>query len=207
MLSGAKIEETTPLADQLSDEEILTVFAADVLPETRNRSEINAALPALYDELRRLAAAYLRRERPDHTLQPTALVHESYLRLARQHKVDWGNRLQFLSIAARMMRRILANYAVARAAHKRGSGATKVELDFILDLYDERNINLPALDEALRDLERMDPRQARVVELRFFAGMTFEEIAESIGVSVRTAKREWETARRWLRRELAAAAA
>jgi RNA polymerase sigma factor (TIGR02999 family) len=163
---------------------------------------MNHALPALYDELRVLAAGYLRRERPDHTLQPTALVHESYLRLCGQRTVDWNDRLQFLSIAARMMRRILANYAAARAAAKRGGNAPKMDLDAALGLSDEQTVGIGAVDEALSELERLDARQARIVELRFFGGLTFEEAATVVGVSPRTAKREWSVAKRWLRREL-----
>ena len=164
---------------------------------------MDAALPAVYDELRELAAGYLRRERSDHTLQPTALVHESYLRLLDQHTVDWNNRLQFLSIAARMMRRILADYAKTRTAEKRGGGAPKLQLDAALDFYDDRAISVAAMDETLRDLEAMDPRQAQVVELRFFGGLTVEETAELMTLSVATVKREWMTARRWLQREIA----
>jgi len=163
---------------------------------------VNAALPAVYDELRQLASSYLRRERSDHTLQPTALVHESYLRLLNQRTVDWSNRLEFLSIAARMMRRILADYGIARSAQKRGSGEAKLQLDQALDFCDDRAIDVAAVDEALRDLEAMDPRQAQLVELRFFGGLTIEETAEVMGISPATVKREWMTARRWLQREL-----
>jgi RNA polymerase sigma factor (TIGR02999 family) len=164
---------------------------------------VNAALPAVYDELRDLASSYLRRERSDHTLQPTALVHESYLRLLNQKTVDWSNRLEFLSIAARMMRRILADHAVARSAQKRGSGEAKLQLDEALDFCDDRAIDVTAVDQALRDLEAMDPRQAQLVELRFFGGLTIEETAEVMAISTSTVKREWMTARRWLQRELA----
>ena len=165
-------------------------------------SQLETELPALYNELRDLAASYLRHERPDHTLQPTALVHESYLRLTGQHSVDWGNRLQFLSIAARMMRRILANYAVARKAEKRGSGEALLELDHALEFYDKGVLSISKLEDALRGLEAMDPRQAEVVELRFFGGLTMEETAEVMGISPTTVKREWNTARRWLQREI-----
>ena len=166
---------------------------------------VNAALPAVYDELRQLAANYLRRERTDHTLQPTALVHESYLRLLNQKTVDWSNRLEFLSIAARMMRRILADHAIARKAEKRGGGAPKVQLDAALDFCNDRAIDVAAVDDALRDLETMDPRQAHLVELRFFGGLTIDETAEVMAISPATVKREWMTARRWLQRELSAA--
>jgi RNA polymerase sigma factor (TIGR02999 family) len=170
--------------------------------ESKNPT-VNAALPAVYAELRQLASSYLRRERSDHTLQPTALVHESYLRLLNQRTVDWSNRLQFLSIAARMMRRILADYAIARLSQKRGSGEAKLQLDEALDFCDDRAIDVAAVDQALRDLEAMDPRQAQLVELRFFGGLTIEETAEVMAISTATVKREWMTARRWLQRELA----
>jgi RNA polymerase sigma factor (TIGR02999 family) len=168
-------------------------------------SAINSALPAVYDELRTLAANYLRRERSDHTLQPTALVHESYLRLVNQKTVDWSNRLEFLSIAARMMRRILSDHAVARKAQKRGGGAPKVQLDDALDFCDDRAIDIAAVDHALQGLEAMDARQAHLVELRFFGGLTIDETAEVMAISPATVKREWMTARRWLQRELNAA--
>jgi RNA polymerase sigma-70 factor (ECF subfamily) len=166
---------------------------------------VNAALPAVYDELRELAASYLRRERSDHTLQPTALVHESYLRLLNQKTVDWSNRLEFLSIAARMMRRILSDHAIARKTEKRGGGAAKVQLDAALDFCNDRAIDVAAIDHALRDLEAMDARQAQLVELRFFGGLTIDETAEVMSISPATVKREWMTARRWLQRELSAA--
>jgi RNA polymerase sigma-70 factor (ECF subfamily) len=166
---------------------------------------VNAALPAVYDELRQLAASYLRRERSDHTLQPTALVHESYLRLLNQKTVDWSNRLEFLSIAARMMRRILSDHAIARKTEKRGGGAAKVQLDAALDFCNDRAIDVTAIDHALRDLEAMDARQAQLVELRFFGGLTIDETAEVMSISPATVKREWMTARRWLQRELSAA--
>lgn len=176
----------------------------DLLPPGASPHAINAALPAVYDELRQLASSYLRRERSDHTLQPTALVHESYLRLVNQRTVDWGNRLEFLSIAARMMRRILADHAQARAAEKRGGGAPKLELDTALNFYDQRAVDISVVDEALRGLERLDARQAQVVELRFFGGLTIEETAELMALSPATVKREWMTARRWLQREMRA---
>lgn len=177
-----------------------------LLPAGAQNPAINAALPEVYDELRELAANYLRRERSDHTLQPTALVHESYLRLLNQRTVDWSNRLEFLSIAARMMRRILADHATARAAEKRGGGAPKVQLDAALEFYDRKSLSIAAVDEALRGLEAMDPRQAQVVELRFFGGLTIEETAEVMNLSLATVKRDWMTARRWLQREISAAA-
>lgn len=180
-------------------------FIAGLPTDDPKTTGLNTALPALYDELRQMASSYLRKERSDHTLQPTALVHESYLRLIDQHAVDWKNRLHVLSIAARMMRRILSNYATARATNKRGQAEPKLELDAALGVYDKRAISIAAVDEALRDLEKVDPRPARVVELRFFAGLTIDEIAELLNVSAPTVKRDWAVAKRWLRRELSSA--
>lgn len=164
------------------------------------RPVVDAALPALYHELRRIAREYLSRERPNHTLQPTALVHEAYLRLIQQHKIDWSCRAQVLGVAARMMRRILVNYAIARGAEKRGAGL-RVTLE-PPDAVEMRPLELEELDLALDRLEQIDPRQARIVELRFFSGLTVEETALAIDVSPRTVKREWRTARLWLAREL-----
>jgi RNA polymerase sigma-70 factor (ECF subfamily) len=185
------------------EQEALTRWLGDSTVPTS--SGIDAALPQLYDELRAIAGGYLRHERPDHTLQPTALVHESYLRLRGQQTVDWSDRLQFLSIAARMMRRILANYAAARNADKRGAGMPKIELDAALEVYEQRSTTITAVDEALNRLEQQDARQAKIVELRFFGGMTAEEISAVLNTSPRTVDREWAVAKRWLRRELQAA--
>ena len=196
-----KSESTDPSAESgITDAPTLHTFLAG---GSKNPT-VNAALPAVYDELRQLAASYLRRERTDHTLQPTALVHESYLRLLDQKTVDWSNRLEFLSIAARMMRRILADHAIARKAEKRGGGVPKVQLDAALDFCNDRAIDVTAVDDALRDLEAMDSRQAHLVELRFFGGLTIDETAEVMAISPATVKREWMTARRWLQRELSA---
>ena len=188
-----------------SQDEELAFWLEKIVPEGTRTSAMNAALPILYAELRELAAAYLRRERPNHTLQPTALVHESYLRLRQQHSVDWSDRLEFLSIAARMMRRILANHAAARAAEKRGAAAPMLELDSALQVYDKESISVERVDQALSDLEAVDARQARIVEMRFFGGMTTDEIGEALHTSPRTVHREWAVAKRWLRRELSAA--
>lgn len=166
-----------------------------------------AALPQLYDELRSMASGYLRRERAGHTLQPTALVHESYLRMLNQRTVDWNDRLEFLSIAARMMRRILADHAAARKAGKRGGDAPKLQLDEALDCFDQRAIDIAEVDQALRDLEALDPRQAQVVELRFFGGLTIKETAELMAMSEMTVRREWMTAKRWLQQEISGRAA
>jgi RNA polymerase sigma-70 factor, ECF subfamily len=195
--------DSAPLR-QSGAEQNLPALVEDLLPASIGTTALNEALPGIYDELRALAAGYLRGERPDHTLQPTALVHESYLRLVKQHSVDWGNRLQFLSIAARMMRRILSNHASARATNKRGSGESCLELDAALEFYERKTLSIAAVDEALRDLEAMDPRQAQVVELRFFGGLTIEETAKVMNLSLATVKRDWVTARHWLQREMSA---
>ncbi len=190
-----------------SDEEAaIAALIEEALPANADTAQLNAALPAVYGELRELAASYLRKERPDHTLQPTALVHESYLRLVSQRTVDWGNRLHFLSIAARMMRRILANYAIARKREKRDAGEPLLELDAAVEFHDRTQLSIVKLEEALRGLEALDPRQARVVELRFFGGLTMDETAELLGISAVTVKRDWVTARQWLQREMGAAA-
>jgi RNA polymerase sigma factor (TIGR02999 family) len=158
-------------------------------------------IPLVYSELRRLAASYLRRERADHTLQPTALVHEAYLRLVDQKRVDWQSRAHFFGIAAQMMRRVLVDHARRRQAAKRGSRTYRISIAEDLPGA-ERDPELLSLDEALRGLEALDPRQARVVELRFFGGLSVEETAELLGVSPATVKREWQTARAWLAREI-----
>jgi RNA polymerase sigma factor (TIGR02999 family) len=173
-----------------------------VADEIAKTHSLEAMLPALYEELRQLASNYLRRERPNHTLQPTALVHEVYLRLSGDKPIDWKDRAHFLGIAARIMRRILANSAVARDAQKRGGGVPKVALDEALDFSKECTVSIAGVDEALRSLEAIDPRQGRVVELRFFGGLTIDEIAEVLQISAATVKREWATAKLWLQHEL-----
>ncbi len=165
-----------------------------------DRPALDAAMPALYQELRRIAREYLSHERKDHTLQPTALVHEAYLRLVQQHKIDWSSRAQVLGVAARMMRRILVNYAVARNAEKRGASLLVSSAE--MDVADIRAFELEDLDLALNRLEEIDARQAHIVELRFFSGLTVEETASVVEVSAETVKREWKTARLWLAREL-----
>lgn len=163
------------------------------------------ALPRVYDELRQLASSYLRRERVDHTLQPTALVHEAYMRLRDQHAVDWNNRAQFLAISAKMMRRILVNHAEARGAAKRGGGATRVDLDVALEAFDRHATSAMEVNRALKDLEAVDARQAQIAELRFFGGLTVPETAEVLGISPATVKREWNVAKLWLEREISGA--
>jgi len=159
-------------------------------------------LRQVYQELHRIAAAYFLRERADHTLQATALVHEAYLRLAGQTEIDWQNRSHFFSVAARVMRRILVDHARQRSAGKRGGGGPLIPLDDNLVVTDEQCERFPDLDAALDRLENMRPRWAKVVELRYFGGLTEEEIAETLGISARTVKREWQRARAWLHDEL-----
>jgi RNA polymerase sigma-70 factor, ECF subfamily len=194
-------------------------FSATEIPEfedalisdlTTSVSSADAAtlrgmLPAVYDQLRHVAAAFLRSERPGHTLQPTALVHEAYLRMVDQRNPQWRNSAHLLGIFARMMRRILVDHATARIAGKRGGkDAIHVMLDDALDVYDRHELNLLELEEALSELNALDPQQARIVEMRFFGGLTTEEIGKVLAISPRTVKREWVVAKRWLRRALSA---
>jgi RNA polymerase sigma factor (TIGR02999 family) len=155
-------------------------------------------LPLVYEDLRRLAAFYMSRERPGHTLQPTALVNEAYLRLVEQRKVDWKNRAQFLGLAAEMMRRILVNYARERVAAKRGGEGRKVSLSFAVDSVTQEEFDVLPLNEALEKLTIIDSRKSRIVDLKFFGGLTTEEIAEVLQISHATIEREWSFARAWL---------
>ena len=167
-----------------------------------NRAAESQLLPLVYGELRRLAARYMRSERADHTLQPTALVHEAYLRLAGQRAVNWENRIHFFAVAAQIMRRILVDHARAHRSEKRGGREPKGPVDEALALTADNREGVLAIDEALGHLSERDPRLARIVELRFFAGLTGDEIAEVLGISPRTVKREWMVAKAWLRGEL-----
>lgn len=167
-----------------------------------DRVALNDLLPLIYDELRSLAANYLRRERPGHTLQPTALVHEAYLRLVDQTQVRWQNRAHFFGVAAQMMRRILVNHARDRHAAKRGGGELLLSLDETIDYFAGQDVNLMLLDEALNALARIDEQQSRIVELRFFGGLNIEETAEVVRVSPATVKREWRIAKAWLYGEI-----
>jgi RNA polymerase sigma factor (TIGR02999 family) len=159
---------------------------------------LDRMLPVLYEELHRLAGHYLSREATGHTLQPTALVHEAYLRLIDQRRVNWQNRAQFFGVAAGMMRRILVNHARDRVAKKRGGGAVPVSLSLIEAPAGRPDVELIALEEALEQLSALDQRKSRVVELKFFGGLTTEEIAEVLQVSGATVEREWTFARAWL---------
>jgi RNA polymerase sigma-70 factor, ECF subfamily len=163
---------------------------------------LDTLLPLVYSELQEMAHRYLARERRDHTLQPTAVVHEAFLRLIKQRRVDWKSRSHFFAVAAQAMRRILVDHARARAADKRGGGQTLIPLDASFREEDSRAVDLIALDDALRKLEKLDRTKASVVEMRFFSGLTIDETAESLGASPSTVKRDWVLARAFLYREL-----
>ena len=159
-------------------------------------------LPLVYRELHRIASSYMRRERPDHTLQPTLLIDEAFLKLIGNTEVEWQNRAHFVAVAATAMRRILIDHARAHNAEFRGGGQRKVELDGVADFARYQNVDLLALDEALNQLAGLEPRQAKVVELRFFGGLSVEETAGALGTSPRSVKRDWALARIWLYRRL-----
>jgi RNA polymerase sigma-70 factor (ECF subfamily) len=167
-----------------------------------DREALPRVLPQIYDELRALAAQHLRRERPGHTLQPTALVNEAFLRLVAREHVHVEARTQFFALAAQAMRRVLVDHARRRQAGKRGGREAPLPLEEAEDLAVTPAVDLVDLDAALTKLERLDPRQARVVELKFFAGLGIEEIAAAMEVSTSTVRREWRMARAWLRREM-----
>jgi RNA polymerase sigma factor (TIGR02999 family) len=189
-----------------------------------DEAALAALFPIVYDELRAVAQRHLRRERGEHTLQRTALVHEAFLRMVDQKHVDWQSRAQFFGIASQMMRRILVDHARKRSAAKRGGGAPPLDADAVLgeaddvdvsarvageapgDLLHQADVDFEAIHVALERLEALDPRQVKLVELRFFGGLSIQEAADVIGVSPATAKREWAIARAWLQRELTAEA-
>jgi RNA polymerase sigma-70 factor (ECF subfamily) len=167
-----------------------------------DRAAVDLLLPVIYDELRKLAANYLRRERPDHTLQPTALVHEAYIRLVDQTRVNWQNRAHFFGVAAQIMRRLLVDHARKHNAEKRGQDFQKLSLDENIDRAVERSAELIALDDALRTLASFDEQKARMVELRYFGGLSIEETADVLGVTPTTIKRHWRFAKAWLHGEM-----
>jgi RNA polymerase sigma factor (TIGR02999 family) len=167
-----------------------------------DQEALQVLIPLVYSELRRIAQYHLQQERPDHTLQSTALVHEAYLRLVKQQPAEVENRAHFLAIASRLMRQILVDHARGRQAVKRDAGY-KIELSESDSPQQGINLDLVALDDALNELARLDAQQARIVELKFFGGLSIEDTAEAVGVSKTTVKREWSTARAWLRREMA----
>jgi RNA polymerase sigma factor (TIGR02999 family) len=168
----------------------------------RGRGSLDELAPLVYEELRRLAARHMQQERADHTLQPTALVSEVYLALVGQKKLHWQNRAQFMAIAAQTMRHILVDYARSRQAWKRGGGRQKVTLNEAIGASAGPVVDVLELDEALNRLDALDPQKSRIVELRYFAGMTVPETAEALGISASTVKRGWSMARAWLHREL-----
>lgn len=166
-----------------------------------DQSALEALTPLVYEELRRVAASYMRRERPGHTLQNTALVHEAYVRLVDQ-RVEWKSRSHFFGLAAQMMRRILVDHAKAHRSAKRGSGIRPVTLDEPFQVSRQPATDIVALDDALSALSAIEPQRAKIVELRFFGGLSNEEIAETLGISSATVQRQWAGARAWLYREL-----
>lgn len=166
-------------------------------------SALEKLIPLVFEDLRQIASRLFKRENDGHTLQPTALVNEMYLRLMNQRNMHWANREQFFGVASLLMRRILTDYAKGRHAAKRGSGAMKLPLEEILGLaVPQKEVDFVELDQALSRLAEIDPRQSQIVQMRYFTGLSHEEIAEVLGISVTTVKREWSTARLWLFREL-----
>ena len=163
-----------------------------------NKLALDGLMPLVYDELHRIASRYLRRERQGHTLQTTALINEAYLRIVDQNRVNWQSRAHFFGVAAQMMRRILVDHARSHLYAKRGGGAQKLTLDEAIATPQERDLDLVALDDALTALTQIDPQQSRIIELRFFGGLTIEETAEVIGISPATVKRDWNMAKAWL---------
>jgi len=167
-----------------------------------DKAALDALIPIVYDELRRQAARYLRRERPGHTLQTTALINEAYLRLIDQRAMRWQNRAQFFGIAAQLMRRILVDHARARHRAKRGGSDIRVSLTDATSVTKEPDLDLVELDEALNKLAEIDPQQSKIVELRFFSGLNVQETAAALNISPATVKRDWSVAKAWLHREI-----
>lgn len=167
-----------------------------------SRASADALLALVYDELRKIAARYLRKEKSGHTLQPTALVHEAYMKLIDISDINWQDRAHFFAVSANVMRRILVDHARAKLAEKRGGDSQRIALEDAVSLSSETNVDLLAVDEALKELAVLDEQQARIVELRFFGGLTIEETAHVAGVSPATVKREWAMAKAWLHRKL-----
>lgn len=167
-----------------------------------DKAALDKLMPLIHEELRRLAHHYMSRERPSHTLQTSALVNEAYLRLVNRKGVHWQNRAHFFAIAAQLMRSILVDHARSHAYAKRGGGAHKIELDEAMIVSEERAAEVVALDDVLKELADIDPQQSRIVELRFFGGLTIEETAEVVHLSPATIKREWSTAKAWLYHQL-----
>ncbi|MGV3709552.1 MAG: sigma-70 family RNA polymerase sigma factor [Gemmatimonas sp.] len=202
LVSSPGNRSTTNRSLPLSDSPAPDFSTVQLRGIATDKATLDALLPVVYEELHRIAERFLRAERADHTLQPTALVNEAYLRLSSQHSINWINRAQFFGVAAQMMRRILVTHAESRNAAKREGMATRVTLDESLSWTGGRELDLVALDDALNALAKFDPRQAQVVEQRFFAGLSIEETAEVLDISPATVKREWTLAKAWLRRAL-----
>jgi RNA polymerase sigma-70 factor (ECF subfamily) len=180
----------------------VTILLAEL--KKGDKSAASKLIPIVYNELRRLAAGYMRRERSDHTLQPTALVHEAYLKLIEQRSVDWQSRAHFFGIAAQVMRRILIDHAKGHLREKRGGGERAIAIEEALVFAPEQSVELVKLDQALERLTKLDPRQGKIVELRFFGGLTVEQTAELLGISPKTVKRDWSMAKAWLHGDLKA---
>ena len=176
----------------------------EMLNDWRNGDQeaLDRLIPLVYDELRRQAAGYLRRERPGHTLPSAALIHEAYLRLINQQNIEWNSRAHFFAMAARLMRQILVDHARKRLAAKRGGSDIRVSLEEGMAVSQGRTVDLVALDEALTRLAAIDPQQSRIVELRYFSQLSVEETAEALGISPRTVKRDWNVAKAWLRQQI-----
>ena len=184
----------------MADKREITALLVDW--QKGDQAALEELLPLVYDELRRVASAYMRRERPDHTLQTTALVHEAYLRLVRRKDVKWQTRAHFFAVAAQVMRHILVDYARGARRAKRGSGIPPMELSEVAVLSEDRAEELLAVNSALENLSTIDPRKSRVFEMRYFGGMSVEEAAEALNVSPATVARDWRMAIAWLRREI-----
>ena len=167
-----------------------------------NRAALDELLPLVYEELKRIAGKHLRRQHREHTLQTTALVHEAYLKLVNQEDARWENRVHFFAVAARVMRHVLIDYARARQSEKRGGECVKLSLDEAYHLSDEKQAEIIALDDALNQLAAMDEQKAKIVEMRYFAGMSNEEIAAALGIGTATVTRAWRTARAWLQTQI-----
>ena len=167
-----------------------------------DKEALDELMPVVYDELRRIASRYLKQQRSNHTLQTTALVHEAYMRLIGKQDIEWQNRAHFFGIAARMMRYILMDYAIAQQAEKRGGGNLKLSLDDVIELPEKNELDVAVLHDSLNTLAEVDERKSQIVELKFFAGLSNEEVAEVMGVSLATVNREWRMARAWLQSEL-----
>ncbi len=182
--------------------EDVTVLLAEL--SEGNEQAASRLIPLVYNELRRLAGGYMRRERTDHTLQATALVHEAYLKLVEQRNVNWQGRTHFFAIAAQVMRRFLIDHARGHLREKRGAGERPIPLDEALVFAPEQSLELVKLDESLERLAQLDARQSKIVELRFFGGLTVEQTAEVLGISPKTVKRDWSVAKAWLHGDLKA---